>query len=69
MGGQEPCRLHNTQPGGIGSLESILGLLERIKIRALSERLSANAKAATVLGSILASFDTVESEVRQMEQC
>ncbi len=30
-----PARLHNTQPGGIGFLESILGLLKRLKIRAL----------------------------------
>jgi hypothetical protein len=33
------------------------------------ERLSANAEAATVLGSIPASSYTVESEGRQMKQC
>ncbi len=33
------------------------------------ERLTANAKVETVLGSILASFDIVESEGRQMKQC
>ncbi len=33
------------------------------------ERLTANAKVATVLGSIPASSDTVESEGRQMKQC
>ncbi len=33
------------------------------------ERLTANAEVATVLGSILASSDTVESEGRQMKQC
>ena len=33
------------------------------------ERLTANAKVATVLGPILASSDTVESEGRQMKQC
>ncbi len=33
------------------------------------ERLTANAKVATVLGSIPASSDTVESERRQMKQC
>jgi hypothetical protein len=33
------------------------------------ERLTANAKVATVLVSIPASSDTVESEVRQMKQC
>ncbi len=33
------------------------------------ERLTANAKVATVLGSIAASSDTVESEGRQMKQC
>ncbi len=33
------------------------------------ERLSANAEVATVLGSIPASSDTVESEGRQMKQC
>ncbi len=32
------------------------------------ERLTANAKVATVLSSILASFDTEESEGRQMKQ-
>ncbi len=32
-------------------------------------RLTANAVVATVLGSILASSDTVESEGRQMKQC
>jgi hypothetical protein len=34
-----------------------------------SERLTANAEVATVLGSIPATFDTVESEGRQMKQC
>jgi hypothetical protein len=29
------ARLHSTQHGGIGSLESILGLLKSLKIRAL----------------------------------
>jgi hypothetical protein len=33
------------------------------------ERLTANAPVATVLGSIPASFGTVESEGRQMKQC
>ncbi len=33
------------------------------------ERLTANTKIATVLGSIPASSDTVESEERQMKQC
>ncbi len=33
------------------------------------ERLTANAKVATVLGSIPASSGTVESEGRQMKQC
>ncbi len=33
------------------------------------KRLAVNAKVATVLGSIPASFDTVESEGRQMKQC
>jgi hypothetical protein len=33
------------------------------------ERLTANAVVATVLGSIPASSDTVESEGRQMKQC
>ncbi len=33
------------------------------------ERLAVNAKVATVLGSIPASSDTVESEWRQMKQC
>jgi hypothetical protein len=31
--------------------------------------LTANAEVATVLGSILAFSDAVESEVRQMKQC
>jgi hypothetical protein len=33
------------------------------------ERRTANAKVATVLGSIPASSDTGESEGRQMKQC
>jgi hypothetical protein len=33
------------------------------------ERLAFNAKVATVLGTIPASSDTVESEGRQMKQC
>ncbi len=33
------------------------------------ERLTANAAVATVMGSISASSDTVESEGRQMKQC
>ncbi len=33
------------------------------------ERLTVNAEVATVLGSIPASSDTVESEGRQMKQC
>ncbi len=33
------------------------------------ERLAVNAIGATVLGSILASYDTVEYEGRQMKQC
>jgi hypothetical protein len=33
------------------------------------ERLTVNANFATVLGSISASYDTVESEGRQMKQC
>jgi hypothetical protein len=35
----------------------------------LIERLKANSVVATVLSSILASSDTVESEGRQMKQC
>ncbi len=34
-----------------------------------SERLTANVKVATAMGSIPTSFDTVESEGRQMKQC
>jgi hypothetical protein len=33
------------------------------------ERLTANAEVVTVLGTIPASSDTVESEGRQMKQC
>ncbi len=33
------------------------------------ERLKANAKVTTVLGTITASSDTVKSEGRQMKQC
>jgi hypothetical protein len=35
----------DTQPGGIGSLESILGLLTRLKIRALDKRMSVNGRS------------------------
>jgi hypothetical protein len=34
-----------------------------------AQRLAVDAKVATVLGSIPASSDTVESEGRQMKQC
>jgi hypothetical protein len=37
-------------------------------VRAWLERLTAHAEVATVLGSIPASSDTVESEGRQMKQ-
>jgi hypothetical protein len=37
--------------------------------RVLKASPAANAEIATVLGSIPASFDTVESESRQMNQC
>ncbi len=33
------------------------------------ERLITNAKVATVLGSVPASYDTMESEGRHMKQC
>jgi hypothetical protein len=33
------------------------------------ERLTANTKVATFLGSIPASFDTMESEGQQIKQC
>jgi hypothetical protein len=33
------------------------------------EHLTVNVKVATVLGSVPASSDTVESEERQMKQC
>ncbi len=39
------------------------------RVHAWLERLTANAKVATVLGSIPASSDTVDSEGRQMKQC
>jgi hypothetical protein len=35
----------------------------------MSLRLAVNAKVATALGSIPASYDTVESDGRQMKQC
>ncbi len=37
--------------------------------RLVIERLAVNVKVVTVLGSILASSDTVESEGRQVKQC
>jgi hypothetical protein len=37
--------------------------------RVVIERLTANAEVATVLVSIPASTDTVDSEGRQMKQC
>ncbi len=39
------------------------------KRNSTDQRLTANAEVATVLGSIPASSDTVESEGRQMKQC
>jgi hypothetical protein len=40
----------------------------RLDLAKRLERLAANAKVATVLGSIPASSDTMESEGRQMKQ-
>jgi hypothetical protein len=42
---------------------------ERMRSSRVLERLTANAVVATVLCSIQASSDTVESEGRQMDQC
>jgi hypothetical protein len=44
-------------------------IVDEIYLAERSERLTANAKVATVLGSIPASYDTVKSEQRQMTQC
>jgi hypothetical protein len=43
--------------------------VDEIYLAELIERLIASAEVATVLGSILASTDTVESEGRQMKLC
>ncbi len=43
--------------------------VDEIYIAEWLERLTANAKVLTVLGSIQASSDTVESEGRQTKEC
>ena len=40
-----------------------------VVLYSMSLRLAVNAKVATALGSIPASYDTVESDGRQMKQC
>jgi hypothetical protein len=45
---------------------SLLGMRSTLVV---TERLTANAEVAKVLGSIPASSDIVESEGRQMKQC
>ncbi len=49
----------------IGTFPRWMGFNRRVKL----ERLTANAEVATVLGSISASSDTLESEWRQIKQC
>jgi hypothetical protein len=44
-------------------------IVDEIYLAELIERLIASAEVATVLGSIPASSDTVESEERQMKLC
>ena len=51
------------------SLESIIGLLKSLKIKAGTVRQKVKLDTADILGSIRASSDTVETEGRQMKQC
>ncbi len=56
---------------GMRDVEKLF-IIRKERYRHLAERLehlTANAKVATVLGSLPASSDTVESEGRQMKQC
>jgi hypothetical protein len=46
-----------------------INTVEKSQLVTWFQRLTANAKVETVLGSIPASSDTVESEGRQMKQC
>jgi hypothetical protein len=54
--GGDPCRIHQ-------------GNSPNFALQKLVSKLDANAEAATVLGSIPTSSDTVESERLQMKQC
>jgi hypothetical protein len=56
--------------GVMGTLSwlSVVGT-NMVELAEWLERLTANAVVATVLGSIPASSDTMESEGRQMKQC
>ena len=51
------------------SLESIIGLLKSLKIKAGTVRQKVKLDTADILGSIHASSDTVEPEGRKMKQC
>ena len=59
----------DSEPSRNVSLESIIGLLPSLKIKAGTGRQKVKLDTADILGSIHASSDTVEPEGRQMKQC
>jgi hypothetical protein len=68
----EYCKIKTMVPALIYKSTKVLegkGQFFWIDLAEKSEHLTANAKVATVLDSIPASFDTLESEGRQMKQC
>jgi hypothetical protein len=59
----------DSEPSRNVSLESIIGLLTSLKIKAGTGRQKVKLDTADILGSIHASSDTVEPEGRQMKHC
>jgi hypothetical protein len=59
----------DSEPSRNVSLESIIGLLTSLKIKAGTGRQKVKLDTADILGSIRASSDTVEPERRKMKQC
>jgi hypothetical protein len=51
------------------AIDVLLSFDYDVVLYSMSLRLAVNAKVATALGSITASYDTVESDGRQMKHC
>jgi hypothetical protein len=66
-GEQVVIRVKQLHPNNLWMISSLVWMRSRQVVRASD--LTANAEVATVLGSIPACSDTVETEGRQMKQC